>query len=174
VLVVRAEGPAITDQIKAVIKGVEPGASVVTRTLGEHLAADMRDERAGATAAWAGSALALTLATFGVFGVFAHVVESRRREIGIRLALGARKGEIIRSLFRTARLAVTCGLSIGLLLSLATGPLLEEYLFGLSPFDPVAFGTVAAILAIAGFMATFIPARRALQVDPATTLRADS
>ena len=65
------------------------------------------------------------------------------------------------------------GLSAGLLLSLATGPMLGQLLFGLSPFDPIAFGVVAGILTIAGFVATFIPARRALSVDPATTLRAD-
>jgi ABC-type antimicrobial peptide transport system permease subunit len=133
----------------------------------------MRDSQAGARAAWAGSALALALATFGVFGVFAHVVEARRREIGIRLALGAGKAQILRSLFRTTRLAVLAGLSAGLLLSLATGPMLGQLLFGLSPFDPIAFAVVAAILTIAGFVATFIPARRALSVDPATTLRAD-
>ena len=109
-----------------------------------------------------------------MFGVFAHVVESRRREIGIRLALGAGKAQILGALFRTTRLALLSGLSAGLLLSLATGPMLEQALFGLSPFDPIAFGVVAAILAIAAVVATFIPARRALRVDPATTLRADS
>jgi ABC-type antimicrobial peptide transport system permease subunit len=127
----------------------------------------------GARVAWAASVLALALATFGVFGVFAHVVEARRREIGIRLALGAGKAEILRSLFRTTRIAILGGLVAGLVLSLTTGAVLEQFLFGLSPFDPVAFGIVAIILGIAGFVATFIPARRALSVDPATTLRAD-
>ena len=173
VTVIRAAGPAVIDQVKAVIKSVDPGTSVVARTLSEQLAADLRDSQAGARAAWAGSVLALALATFGVFGVFAHVVEARRREIGIRLALGAGKAQILRSLFRTTRLAVLAGLSAGLLLSLATGPMLGQLLYGLSPFDPIAFGVVAGILTIAGFVATFIPARRALSVDPVTTLRAD-
>jgi ABC-type antimicrobial peptide transport system permease subunit len=60
-----------------------------------------------------------------------------------------------------------------MLLSLGMGPILREFLYGLNPFDPIAFGIVAAILAIAGVSATFVPARRALNVDPATTLRAE-
>ena len=64
-------------------------------------------------------------------------------------------------------------MSAGLLMSLATGPLLEQFLFGLNPFDPIAFGVVVVILGIAALVATFIPARRALSVDPAATLRAD-
>lgn len=173
VTVIRAGGPAVIDRLKAVIKRVDPGASVVARSLSEQLAAEMRDSETGARAAWAGSLLALALSTFGVFGVFAHVVESRRREIGIRLALGAGKAQILRALFRTTRLAMLAGLSAGLLLSLATGPLLEQFLFGLNPFDPIAFLVVAVILGMAALVATFIPARRALSVDPATTLRAD-
>ena len=173
VIMLRAEGAGINDRLRAVIKSVDPGAAVVTRTLTEQFERELQDSRAGARAAWAGSALALALATFGVFGVFAHVVELRRREIGIRLALGAGRGDILRSLFRTARLAVLGGLASGLLLSLGTGPLLEEFLYGLSPFDAVAFATVAAILGLAGFVATFIPARRAITVDPVTTLRAE-
>jgi predicted permease len=173
VTVIRAGGAGVIDQLKAVIKSVDPGASVVARSLSEQLAAEMRDSQMGAQAAWAGSILALALSTFGVFGVFAHVVESRRREIGIRLALGAGKAQILRALFRTTRLAMLAGLSAGLLLSLGTGPMLEQFLFGLSPFDPIAFGVVAVILGVAALVATFIPARRALSVDPATTLRAD-
>lgn len=173
VIMVRAEGPVINARLKAVIAGVDPGATVVARPLAEQFARDLRDSQAGARAAWAGSALALALATFGVFGVFAHVVEARRREIGIRLALGAGKGDILRSLFRTTRMAVLAGLGGGLLLSLGTGPVLQELLYGLSPFDPIAFGIVAAILVLAGLIATFIPARRAVSVDPAVTLRAE-
>ena len=170
VIVLRAVGPAVIDQLKAVIRSVDPRASVVARPLSDQLAGEMWT---GARVAWAASALALALATFGVFGVFAHVVEARRREIGIRVALGAGKAEILRSLFRTTRTAILGGLAAGLVLSLTTGAVLEQFLFGLSPFDPVAFGVVAIILGVAGFVATFIPARRALSVDPATTLRAD-
>ncbi len=173
-VVVRAEGPAITVQLETILKGLEPRATVSVRSLSERLATRLRDGKAAAQAAWAGGLLALALATFGVFGMFAYVVEERRREIGIRLAIGAQKGQILTALFRTTRRAVLAGLTVGLLLSLCVGPLLEQVLLGLSPFDPLAFGLVAIILAGAGVLATFIPARRALSVAPAEILKQDT
>ena len=81
-----------------------------------------------------GGLLALALAAFGVFGVFTHVVEERRREIGIRLALGAQRRQVLGALFKTTRFSILGGLSLGLLLSLATGPMLDkQFLYGLSP-----------------------------------------
>jgi putative ABC transport system permease protein len=173
-VVVRAEGPAVTAQLNAILTGVDRRATVSVRTLSERLASRLRDGKAAARAAWAGGLLALALATFGVFGVFAYVVEERRREIGIRLALGAQKRQVLTALLRTARRAVLGGLTLGLLLSLCVGPLLEQVLLGLSPFDPIAFGIVAVILAAAGVLATFIPAQRALSVAPAVILKQDS
>jgi predicted permease len=173
-VVVRAEGPAVAAQLTAVLTGLHPRATVSVRTLSERLAYRHRDGKAGAKAAWAGGLLALALATFGVFGIFAYAVEERRREIGIRFALGAQKGQVLAALFRTSHRAVLVGLGVGLLLSLSLGPLLEQVLLGLSPFDPIAFGIVAAILSGAGVVATFIPARRALNVAPAVILKLDS
>lgn len=172
-IVVRGGGPAVSGQLTAIIASVDPGATIIIRSLADTLAARLGDEKAGADAAWAGGLLALALATFGVFGIFAYVVEERRREIGIRVALGAQKRQVLGTLFRSARLAVLAGLCLGLVLSLGVGPMLEQFLFGLSPFDPLAFGIVAIILAAAGFVATFIPARRALGVDPAVILKDD-
>jgi ABC-type antimicrobial peptide transport system permease subunit len=103
-------------------------------------------------------------------------VEERRREVGIRVALGAQKPQVIAAMFRPARLAVMSGLGLGFVLSLCVGPILGELgisLFGLSPFDPLAFATVGGILATAAFAATVIPVRRALRVDPAVVLKAD-
>jgi predicted permease len=173
-VVVRAEGPAITAQLETILKGLDPSATVFVRSLSERLATRLRDGKAAAQAAWAGGLLALALATFGVFGMFAYVVEERRREIGIRLAIGAQKGQILTALLRTARRAVLARHTVGLLLSLCVGPLLGQVLMGLSPFDPIAFGIVAVILAGAGVLATFIPARRALGVAPAVILKEDS
>ena len=173
-VVVRAEGPAVTAQLKAMLTGLHPRANVSVRTLSERLAHRLRDGKAAANAAWAAALLALALATFGVFGIFAYAVEERRREIGIRFALGAQKGQVLTALLRTAHRAVLVGLTLGLLLSLCVGALLDQVLLGLSPFDPLAFGIVAAILSGAGVLATFIPARRALSVAPAVILKLDS
>jgi len=112
----------------------------------------------------------ILLACVGVFGVFDYAVEERRREIGVRLALGARR-HIGRMLLGTSGRAIALGLGAGLLLSLACGPVLRSYLFGFSPLDRAAYALVCTILLAAGVAATLIPARRACRVDPAVTLR---
>jgi predicted permease len=173
-IVVRAEGPAVAARLNAILTGLNPRGTVVVRSLTERLEARLHDGKAAAKTAWAGGLLALALATFGAFGIFAYVVEERRREIGIRVALGAQKAQILTALLRTSGLAVIAGLTLGLLLSLSVGPLLEQVLLGLSPFDPIAFGIVALVLSGAGFLATFIPARRALSIDPAVILKLDT
>jgi ABC-type antimicrobial peptide transport system permease subunit len=163
--------------VTSIISQFDPTATVTVRTLSEAIAARFSDERAGAQAAWAGGLLALGLATFGVFGVFAYVAEARRREIGLRVALGAEKRDVLAALFRPARLAVGAGLGLGLILSLSMGPILDGMginLFGHSPFDPIVFAIVGAILTVAAFAATVIPARRALGVDPSVMLKEDT
>ncbi|HEX5216432.1 MAG TPA: ABC transporter permease [Vicinamibacterales bacterium] len=173
-VLVRTNEPGVTDRIAAIITDVDANATVTVRSLADTIAEGLGDSAAGATAAWAGGLLALALATFGVFGVFAYVVEARRREIGIRIALGAQKGQVLSALFRPARVATVAGLVLGLLLSLSLGSVLQSLLFGLSPFDPTAFGVVAAILTAAGVLATYVPVRRALRVDPAVILKQDA
>jgi hypothetical protein len=164
-------GGAIDERLRALIGAVDSGAIVTVRSLSEVISSKLTDSQTLADATWIGSLLALALATFGVFGVFAHVVETRRREIGIRLALGGQRRQVLAGLFRAARLAILGGLSLGLLLSLAIAGTMRQFLYGLSPWDPIAFGIVALILGVAGFVATAIPAHRALAVDPAVTLR---
>jgi putative ABC transport system permease protein len=171
--VMRAEGAAVESQIRTVVRSLDPHATVTARSLIGILEDVLTDERVGSQAAWAGGLLALALATFGVFGVFVYVAEERRREIGIRIALGAQRRDVLGTLFRPARLAVLAGLALGLLMSLALAPAIERNLYGLSAFDPVAFVTVAAIISAAALVATVVPARRALSVDPVVILKAD-
>jgi predicted permease len=173
-MLVRATGPAVTEQINAIVVGLNPRATVTIRPLTDNISTKLTDYRIGKNAAWAGGLLGLALAGFGVFGVFSYVVEERRREIGIRLALGAQRMQLLAMLFGTTRRATLAGLIGGLLLSLGIGPVMGRYLYGLNPFDPIAFASVAAILTLTGFAATALPARRALSVDPAVTLRQDT
>jgi ABC-type lipoprotein release transport system permease subunit len=111
------------------------------------------------------------MTSVGVLGVFAYAVEERRREIGIRLALGAARRQIVALLVSTSGRGILAGLAGGLLLSLGCGPLLRNYLFGLAPLDPIAYAGVLALLALTAVAATYVPARRACRVDPAVTLR---
>jgi ABC-type antimicrobial peptide transport system permease subunit len=117
--------------------------------------------------------VALLLASFGVFGVFAYIVEERKREIGLRLALGASRSQVRRSIMAATRVPVIAGLAVGLVIAMFGGYLLRSNLYGLSVLDPLSYLLVAAILGIAAVSATSIPLRRALHVDPAVTLRQD-
>ena len=128
---------------------------------------------AGAAIAGGLGIVALLLAIIGVFGVFSYLVEERRQEIGIRLALGASRLQIGGALFRATRTAVAGGLLAGLGLSAIAGMTLRRFLFGLSPADPVSYAAVAAVLGIAALIATAVPVRRALHVDPAVTLKTE-
>jgi predicted permease len=166
-------GPAAVERIRATAVSINPAAIVTIRPLRENVRKYLEESRIGATLAWAIGLLGLTLATVGVFGVFAYAVEERRREIGVRLALGAARNQIVSMLVSSSGRAMLLGLGAGILLSFACGPLLRAYLYGLSPLDPLAYGMVTLLLATAAGLATVIPARRACHVDPAITLRED-
>jgi ABC-type antimicrobial peptide transport system permease subunit len=119
------------------------------------------------------AAVALLLAAVGIHGVMSYLVTQRRREIGLRMALGARARDVFRTLFIVNRWSVGGGLAAGLLLSVGAGFVLRSYLFGLSPLDPLAYLAVGVLMSIAAIVATAIPARRALRVDPAVALRSE-
>ena len=130
-------------------------------------------QRVIASAAGIVSLLALVLASVGVFGVFAFVVQERTREIGIRMAIGARASQVVRLVLRSTSWATAGGLLLGLAGAVAVSRFLEAYLYGVGRFDVVTFAGVAAILAVAALVATYVPVRRATRVDPATALRAE-
>lgn len=115
--------------------------------------------------------IALLLAVIGVYGVRAFFVARRRREIGIRMALGASPQRIYALLIKQGAVQIAIGLGFGLMLSLAAGKLLASMLLHVSPGDPLVLGMAALILVIAAFLATWIPARRAAKVDPIEVLR---
>lgn len=141
-------------------------------------AADVADTtmlptRVGAMLLGAFGALALGLAAIGLYGVVAYSVSQRTREIGIRVALGAPRGSVLRLLAsRGARLAVI-GLAAGALGAAAVGRLLTSMLYGVSAFDAVAFGAAAAVLLTIAGIANLVPALAALRVNPATALRSE-
>ena len=118
-------------------------------------------------------ALALTLAAVGLYGIVAHVVRQREREIGVRVALGATPAHVVRLMLRRGMAPVLAGLAVGIPLALLATRLLRSLLYEVSASDPVTFLGVAALLAAVALVASWIPAQRAARVDPTVALRAD-
>jgi predicted permease len=117
--------------------------------------------------------LALALAAVGIYGVRAFVTASRTREIGVRMALGATSGSVVRQLLRESLKLTALGLAFGLVLAVGMARLLQSLLFEVSAFDPLVFVAATAVLATAALLATYLPARRASRVDPLAALRHD-
>jgi ABC-type antimicrobial peptide transport system permease subunit len=115
--------------------------------------------------------LALVLASIGIYGVISYSVAQRTREIGIRLALGAQIGDVIKLILKQGLALAVVGLALGLLVSFFVTKLMSSLLFGVSATDPVTFGIVALILLFVALLACYIPARRASKVDPNVALR---
>jgi putative ABC transport system permease protein len=118
-------------------------------------------------------AFALVLAAVGVYGVVAYSVSARTREIGVRLALGARPGDVVRLVMRQGVGIVAAGVVIGAALALLSARLIAGLLHGVSPTDPGVLAGVAALLAATGLLSALLPAARAARVEPGTALRAE-
>lgn len=117
------------------------------------------------------AAVALVLAAIGTYGVLSYAVQQRTREIGIRMALGAQVGQVLRMILRQGAVLVGIGLALGVLGALALQKVLASLLFGVAPTDPLTFGLVIVLLALVAFLACWWPARRAARVSPLVALR---
>ena len=160
-------------QLAALVKSVDPDLEVRFTPLSETAKAALQSATGGAVVAGSLGLVALLLAIIGVGGVFSYLVEEQRREIGIRLALGGSRAQIAATLARACRGSLIGGLAAGLVLSVAAGIALRSFLFGLHPLDPISYAAVVVVLIASALVATALPLRRALKVDPAVTLRAD-
>jgi putative ABC transport system permease protein len=125
----------------------------------------------GASLAAGMGLLGLILAVVGVYGVMSYAVSQRTQEIGVRIALGAQKGDILRMIGLRGAVIVASGLTVGLLAALAMGQLVSDFLVGITPSDPFTYLGVSILLAAVACLATYIPTRRATRVDPMVALR---
>ena len=154
------------------LDSVGPGViGFFPRTLADHLAIDLLPTRAAASTATLLGTLALALSITGLFGLVSWFVELRRREIGVRMALGATARAVRGLVLREALSTALPGIAAGVALSIALGLLARAALFGVGPLDPMALAAgVAALVAVAG-IASYLPSRRATRVDPVVVLR---
>lgn len=167
---------AMTAALRGTITGLDPSLPVYdVRSMDEHLRngqAFLFTRIASGFASVFGL-LALVLATVGVYGVVAYSVAQRTREIGVRVALGARVPAILRLVVGQGLRLTWIGVIVGVVLSLATTGLLSSVLLGVAPRDPVIVGMVAGLLTLVAVVASLVPARRAARIDPLMALRAE-
>ena len=119
------------------------------------------------------SIFAMTLAAIGLYGIVAYFVTARRREIGLRMALGAESGDVVWLVVRRVIPALVVGIAGGAILSLLAGAWVRSLLYGVQPFDPSSGSVALALLLAIGIGAAAAPAVRAIRIDPASTLRED-
>ncbi|MGD8339280.1 MAG: ABC transporter permease, partial [Gammaproteobacteria bacterium] len=172
-LVIRSSLPpeALKEPINGVYERLDPRLPVDVRTFDEILALWTGISSLATSVAFGLGALALVLASIGVYGVMTMVVGRRVREIGIRLALGARKTDVLQLMLEKSMRPVVIGAAVGILACFGVARLLTVLLFGVGALDPFALAGAATAVLGAGFLASAIPARRAMRVDPMTTLR---
>lgn len=162
-----------TDLMTGMTKRIDARARVQMIPLAENLDEQLTGSRVMAGIAGMLGVFALALAVVGISGVFAYIVEQRTREIGIRMALGAAPAQVIAPVLAGTARAAGLGLLIGFIAAAGTAKLLAQYLYGVSPYDPRSYFAVATVLAIAGLIAAYLPARRATRVDPLSALRVE-
>ena len=141
------------------------------RTMSEHISASTFAQSVGASMLSGFGILALLLAAVGLYGVLSYVVSLRRRELAIRAALGAAPRDVLNLVIKQGMMLVVIGLAIGAAISFAVARLLQNQLLGVEPTDPMTFVTVIILLSAVALVASFIPARRAMKIDPLVALR---
>jgi predicted permease len=164
----------IEPELKRALAGADPNLTVTSvRTLQQQLDRSFDQQRAVASLAGLFGIVALVLAAIGLYGVTAYTVAQRTNEIGIRMALGAGRGNVVGMVLHGAFRRVVFGLALGLPLAVGAGYLLSAQLYGVQYWDPLALGVGALALATCAFFAALIPARRAASISPILALRTE-
>jgi putative ABC transport system permease protein len=173
--VARTATPAsVIEGIRAEIRRAAPDLPIVgTLTMDEAVAASVAQPRFRMLLLVLFGVTATLIATCGIYGLMAYAVTQRRREIGVRMALGATRRDVLRLVLARALRIVVAGLIVGLAGAVGATRVLQRFLFGVTPTDPIAFTIVTLLLMAVGLMAAWLPARRATRIDPCAALRAE-
>jgi predicted permease len=167
-----AEPGSILSQARTVVASLDRDLPLINvRTMTEQIKATMSGERIFAQLTSGFGILALVLACIGIYGIMAYTVARRTGEIGIRMALGAQAGQVLRMVLREASWMAVVGVTLGLGCALWLAHFLSAMLYGLKPSDPLTLAGAAALLLLIALLAAFGPARRASRVDPVRALR---
>jgi predicted permease len=166
-----ADTRLVTSAARGILQDLNPEIPARFRTFSQVYSASLGSRRFNVILIGFFGIVALLLATAGVFGVMAYSVSRRTREIGVRVALGASSGEVLRMILSQGLRTIFFGVAIGIAGSLALTRTAESLLFGVTATDPLTFGGVTLLLAGAALLACYIPARRAMRVDPMVALR---
>ena len=175
-LVIRTTVPptTLTRSVVAAIHAIDPEQPVEDiRTMEQVIATKLTSQRFIALLLVAFAGAALVLASIGIYGVISYIVRGRSREIGIRTALGAKTGDVLRLVIVEAMSPTLIGIAVGAIVALASARITKSFVFGVSATDPLTLAAVAATLACVALIASLLPAYRASRFDPVTVLRAE-
>jgi predicted permease len=165
-----AQGPAAT--LRTVLKGINSDQVMYgVQTMEEIIAETLAARRVSMIVLGIFAALALGLASLGIYGVISYLVGQRTHEIGIRIALGAKRSDVLRMVLSEGMKMTVIGVGVGLLAAAGLTRLMANLLFGVNATDPLTFAGVAVILTLVALLACYVPARRAMRVDPIVALR---
>lgn len=174
ILVLRTSLPplSLTNAVKKQLAALDPGLPLFDiRTMKQLVAQQTASARTESLLIGLFAGLAVFLAAVGIYGVMAYLVTQRTHEIGIRMALGAQKGDVLRLVLGQGLRMALMGVGIGIIAGLALTRFLSSLLYGVKPTDPVTFVTVSLVLVAVALLACYIPARRAMEADPMVALR---
>jgi ABC-type antimicrobial peptide transport system permease subunit len=164
----------IASQVRSVLAGIDPNLAIIDmRSFGEQVVRMFNQERLIARLTELFSALALLLASIGLYGVTSYNTVRRTGEIGIRMALGADRGDVVAMVLRGAFRQIGIGLVIGVPLAIIASRAMASKLYGVATFSPLILSSAIVVLAICALIAGFVPARRAASIEPVKALRID-
>ena len=175
-LVIRtaSDSAALAGVVRRIVRSEDPEVAISAfETMEEALSASVSGERFNALLLGLFAALALSLGMVGVYGVFSYIVAQQTREIGVRMALGARPGQMLRLILRRGALLAAGGSVLGITAAFFLTGVLSTQLYGVAPRDPLTFAGAALVLVAVALAACAIPARRAMRVDPLIALRCE-